>query len=123
MQSGFADNPYGYAPPTETPIPGVDHPGEALRNAYFSVQEGEPLVASNQPGTMYYVVSLDRREPVEMNNLYGPIGEEMSYKALSRIQTSIRQNDAWMNRLRREAGLPADWTPPDESTEEQAERG
>lgn len=123
MQSGFADNPFGYAPPTETPIPGVDHPGEALRNAYFSVQDGDPLVASNQPGTMYYVVSLDRREPVEMNNLYGPIGEEMSYKQLSRIQTSIRQNEAWMNRLRRDAGLPADWIPPDESKDEQAERG
>lgn len=123
MQTGFADNPFGYAPPTETPIPGIAYPAEALRNAYFSVQEGEPLVASNQPGTMYYVVALDRREPVDFNNLYGPVGEEMSYKALTRVQTMIRQNQDWMDRLRREAGLPADWAPPDEASKDEEARG
>ena len=38
-------------------------PGEAFRDAYFGLQKGAVEVAPNQPKTVYYVLTLDRREP------------------------------------------------------------
>ncbi len=50
-------------PVVETPIPGVPFAGEAFRDAYFALQAGSVDVAPNQPETVYFVMTLDRREP------------------------------------------------------------
>lgn len=120
-QSGISANPFESAPQVETPIADVPYAGEAFRDAYFGIQEGETAVAPNEPATSYYVIALDRREPVDFAQFYGPVGEEMRFRSLARQETAVRQDEAWMKRLRDQAGLPADWTPPDESEKDQAQ--
>ena len=57
------------SPVAETPIPDVPHAGEAFRDAYFGLQTGSVDVAPNQPRTVYYVMTLDRREPATFSAL------------------------------------------------------
>ncbi len=116
-QSGVSTNPFEPAPEVETPVPDVPHAGEAFRDAYFALQEGQPAVAADRPETTYYVMALDRREAVDFDEFYGPVGEEMRFRSLARQEAGVRQDEAWMNRLRRQAGLAPDWTPPDEKEE------
>lgn len=120
-QSGISTNPFEPAPQVETPIADVPHAGAAFRDAYFGIEEGETAVAADQPETTYYVIALDRREPVDFNQFYGPVGEEMRFRSLARQETAVRRDDAWMARLRSQAGLPADWTPPDEVAKDEAQ--
>ncbi|AMV39748.1 hypothetical protein [Planctomyces sp. SH-PL62] len=115
---GLGAGPFDYVPQTETPIPDVDYAGDDFRDAYFGVKEGETAVASNLPKTTYYVVVPDRREPVAFAQLYAPNGEEMRFNMLAGDEAAIRQDETWMNRLRRQAGLPADWAPPDEKAKD-----
>lgn len=116
-QSGIATNPFEPAPEVETSIPDVPHAGEAFRDAFFALQDGHPAVAADRSETTYYVLALDRREPVEFDEFYGPVGEEMRFRSLARQEAGVRQDDAWMDRLRRQAGLAPDWAPPDEKEE------
>ncbi|WP_337176726.1 hypothetical protein [Paludisphaera sp.] len=119
-QSGISGNPFEPAPQVETPIADVPRAGKEFRDAYFGIQEGETAVAPNLPRTTYYVIALDRREPVDFGQFYGPIGEEMRFRSLARQETAVRQDQAWMDRLRRQAGLAADWAPPDELDKDDA---
>ncbi len=111
------------SPVVETPIPDVLHPGEAFRDAYFGLQAGSVAVAPNQPRTVYYVMTLDRREPASFSALYAPNGDEYRYKSMAREQASRQQDEQWMGLLRRQAGLKPDWVPPDEAKKEEAARG
>lgn len=120
---GLGANPFDYVPQAETPIPDVDHAGDDFRDAFFGVRDGETAVASNLPKTTYYVIAPDRREPASFAQLYAPNGEEMRFNMLAGDEASIRQDEAWMNRLRRDAGLPADWAPPDERARDEDAQG
>ncbi|MDG3003947.1 hypothetical protein [Paludisphaera mucosa] len=118
QMGGVGANPFEYVAQAETPIPDVPFAGEAFRNAYFGLRDGETAVAPNEPKTSYYVLALDRREPVDFAQLYAPNGEEMRYRALAGEEAAAHQDESWMNRLRRDAGLPADWAPPDENAKD-----
>ena len=111
------------SPVVETPIPGVPHAGEAFRDAYFGLQAGSVDVAPNQPRTVYYVMTLDRREPATFSALYAPNGDEYRYKSMAREQASRQQDEQWMGWLRQQAGLKPDWIPPDEAKKDEAARG
>jgi peptidyl-prolyl cis-trans isomerase D len=104
--------------PEDTPIPEVPHPGEAFRDAYFSLQNGSTKVAPNQPETVYYALTLDRREPATFAALYAPNGDEFRYKMVARDQAERDLVEHWMGWLRDQAGLPGDWLPPDEAKAE-----
>jgi peptidyl-prolyl cis-trans isomerase D len=106
------------SPVTETPIPEVSHPGEAFRDTYFGLRKGEVEVAVNQPKTVYYVLTEDRREPATFAALYSPNSDEFRYKAMARETAARRQDAQWMGWLRQQAGLKADWLPPDEANKE-----
>ena len=110
-------------PVVETPIPDVPHAGEAFRDAYFGLQAGSVDVAPNQPRTVYYVMTLDRREPATFSALYAPNGDEYRYKIMAREQASRQQDEQWMGWLRQQAGLKPDWIPPDEAKKDEAARG
>jgi hypothetical protein len=110
------------SPVVETPIPDVPHAGEALRNAYFGVQAGSALVAPNQPATVYYVITQDRREPATFSALYAPNGDEFRYKTLAREEAAKHQEQQWVNWLRQRAGLKSDWVPPDEAKRDESAR-
>jgi len=111
------------SPVVETPIPDVPHAGEAFRDAYFGLQAGSVDVAPNQPRTVYYVMTLDRREPATFSALYAPNGDEYRYKSMAREQASRQQDEQWMGWLRQQAGLKPDWLPPDEAKKDEAARG
>ncbi|MGA2705460.1 MAG: hypothetical protein ABSH35_30805 [Isosphaeraceae bacterium] len=111
------------SPVVETPIPDVPHAGEAFRDAYFGLQAGSVDVAPNQPRTVYYVLTLDRREPASFSALYAPNGDEPRYKSMAREQASRQQDEQWMGWLRQQAGLKPDWLPPDEAKKDEAARG
>ena len=111
------------SPVVETPIPDVPHAGEAFRDAYFGLQAGAVDVAPNQPRTVYYVMTLDRREPATFSALYAPNGDEYRYKSMAREQASRQQDEQWMGWLRQQAGLKPDWIPPDEAKKDEAARG
>jgi hypothetical protein len=111
------------SPVVETPIPDVPHAGEAFRDAYFGLQAGSVNVAPNQPRTVYYVMTLDRREPASFSALYASNGDEYRYKSMAREQASRQQVEQWMGWLRQQAGLKPDWIPPDEAKKDEAARG
>ena len=111
------------SPVVETPIPDVPQAGEAFRDAYFGLQAGSVDVAPDQPRTVYYVMTLDRREPATFSALYAPNGDEYRYKSMAREQASRQQDEQWMGWLRQQAGLKPDWIPPDEAKKDEAARG
>ena len=104
----------------ETSIPDVPFAGPSLRDAYFSLQTGSVEIAANQPRTVYYVMTLDRREPATFAALYAPSGDEYRYKRQMLLEQMLKQQDQWMSWLRHQAGLKADWVPPDELRKDEA---
>ena len=107
----------------DTPIPEIDHPGIAFRQAYFSLQNGSVAVSSNLPETVFYVMALDRREPATFDTLYyAPNSEEFRYKMVARQQAERELVDHWMGWLRQQAGLKADWIPSDEAKNESSRK-
>jgi peptidyl-prolyl cis-trans isomerase D len=101
--------------PIESQIPDVPNPGDAFRNAYFSLQPGAVEVVSNQPKSVYYVITPDRHEPAKFTALYAPNGDEFRYKNIVREQALRKQDQEWMSWLRKQAGLKEDWVPSDEA--------
>jgi hypothetical protein len=109
-------------PSEETPIPEVVQPGETFRSTYFALQPGSVSVAPNQPRTIYYVMTLQRREPATFAALYAPNSDEFRYKMLARDQAARLLDDQWMGWLRQQAGVKPDWIPPDEAKEASSSR-
>jgi len=107
------------SPVVETPIADVPLAGEAFRDAYFGLQPWSVDVAPNQPKTVFYVMTLDRREPASFSALYAPNGDEFRYKSMAREQASRQQDEQWMSWLRQQAGLKTDWIPPDEAKKDE----
>jgi hypothetical protein len=101
------------------PIPDVPLAGPSFRDAYFSLQTGSVEVAANQPRTVYYVMTLDRREPATFTALYASGGEEFRYKQMAFERAIKQQDEQWMSWLRQQAGLKPDWAPPDELRKEE----
>ncbi len=100
--------------PEESPIPDVPLVGDAFRDAYFGLEPGSVAVAPNEPRTVFYVMTLDRREPATFDALYAPNSDEYRYKISARDQAAQHLDEDWMGWLRKEAGLKPDWIPPDE---------
>jgi hypothetical protein len=98
----------------DTPIPDVAFSGDAFRDAYFSLQPSAITIAPNQPRTIFYVMSLEKRQPATFTTLYAPYGDQRRYESSARKQAEDILADEWMNWLRQKAGLKIDWVPPDE---------
>jgi len=121
-QASLMPGRFEMEPPQESPVPEVAHAGEAFRETYFSLQPGSIAVAPNQPKTVYYVMSLDQREPATFAALYAPNGDEFRYNMPAREQASRQLVDHWMGWLRQQAGLKPDWVPADEARGESSPR-
>jgi peptidyl-prolyl cis-trans isomerase D len=121
-QSTFLTGQFQFdpGPPEETPIVEVPHPGEAFRDAYFGLQPGSVAVAPNEPRTIFYVLTLERREPATFASLYAPNSDELRYKMSAQRQAYRQLTDAWMSWLRQKAKLKPDWVPPDEARSKSA---
>jgi peptidyl-prolyl cis-trans isomerase D len=108
--------------PADTPIPDVAYAGDTFRNAYFALQPGAVAVAANDPKRVYYVLTLDRREPATFSALYAPNGDEFRYKMFARDQAGRQLMERWMSWLRQQAGIGPDWVPADEAKPESSGR-
>jgi hypothetical protein len=106
-----------------SPIPDVPYPGETFRNGYFGLPTGAVAVAPNQPKTVYYVLTPERREPATFASLYAPNGDEFRYKLFTQREAARRLEEQWMGWLRQRAGLKPDWIPPDEAKTKSAAEG
>jgi hypothetical protein len=112
--------PGQFAPrtPRPTDLPQFSEPGDELRRALFDLGPNEVAVAPNAPKTVYYVLAYHDRKPVQFTELYGSqFGPYMSLQNEVRLEAQERTIEEWMAQLRAEAGLPADWSPPDEEQE------
>jgi len=121
--TSFMSGQFDAGVPEESPIPDVPYPGEAFRNAYFSLQTGAVAVAPNQPKTVYYVLTPERREPATFASLYAPNGDEYRYKMFTQREAARRLDEQWMGWLRQQAGIKPDWIPPDEAKSKSASEG
>ncbi len=109
-------------PPIPTEIPQFPYASAALRDAIFGLNPGSVAVAANQPRTVYYVVSLDRRLSAPFAMLYAPNGDYIRYQREAMTQAAQDRDQRWMGRLREQAGLDAKWVPSDEAKGESSSR-
>ncbi len=108
-------------PPTESEIRQIPNAGEALRNALFDLAPKSVAVAPNQPKSIYFVLTQDRREPASFAALYAPNGDYMRYLSESMAEAQRRRDEEWMNGLRKQAELKPGWKPRDEVDREEKE--
>lgn len=111
-----------FGPPVETRIPEVPDAGDSFRDAFFHLEKGSTAVVPNQPKTIWYVLTLEKRDPATLASLYAPNGDEFRFKSITRDQASRTLDDQWMGQLRGEAGLKPGWIPPDEAKDEKTSR-
>ena len=98
----------------DSTIPDIAFPGDAFRDAYFGLEGGKFAVAPNRPRTIFYVMSLEKREPATFAALYAPYGDQRRYESSAQRQAERELSEEWMTWLRQKAGLKNDWVPPDE---------
>jgi peptidyl-prolyl cis-trans isomerase D len=113
---------YSSAPPIPTELPQFPNASEALRDAYFGLTPGDVAAAANQPKTVYYVLTLDRRIPASFAALYAPNGDYIRYQREALTQGSQERDRQWMSLLRTQAGLDPNWVPSDEAKAESSSR-
>jgi hypothetical protein len=122
-QTNFMSSPSDMGTPEETPIADVAYPGEAFRDAYFGLQAGAVAVAPDQPKTVYYVMTPDRRVPATFAALYAPNGDSFRYNMVTQREAARRLEENWLGWLRKQAGIKPDWIPPDEAKSKSASEG
>jgi peptidyl-prolyl cis-trans isomerase D len=116
LQPGAPLGAFQFDKPTPSLIPGIPEPSEALRQALFSLAPKSVAVAPNRPKTIYYVLAFDQAYPVNLAGLYSTrFGSAFTYRNEAITDASRRRLDEWMAELRRKAGVPAGWIPPDET--------
>jgi hypothetical protein len=109
--------------PTPTEFRQVAEAGDEFRDAYFGLRPGDVAVAPNQPKTVYYVLTLNRRDPASFAALYAPNGDYIRYQRETYLTALKRRDDEWMGALRKKAGLDPHWAPREELNRESAPAG
>jgi peptidyl-prolyl cis-trans isomerase D len=120
LQPGAMLNPFQPEPARPSEILQIPDASPALRDALFGLQPGTVAVAPNLAKTTYYVLALNERSPADLAGLYSPFGSRMSLQNDVLLEAIARRSREWMQELRTKAGLPADWTPPEEQREQTA---
>ncbi|GIW87350.1 MAG: hypothetical protein KatS3mg108_1674 [Isosphaeraceae bacterium] len=67
-------SPFALPESRPSEIPELPNAGAELRKALFALEPGVVQVAPNAPKTVYYVLTLDRRTPADLRDLFGPLG-------------------------------------------------
>jgi peptidyl-prolyl cis-trans isomerase D len=110
--------------PTPTEFRQITAAGDEFRDAYFGLRPGDVAVAPNRPKTVYYVLTLNRRDPASFAALYAPNGDYIRFQRETFLEALKRRDDEWMGALRKKAGLDPNWVPKDElNRESAADRG
>ncbi|WP_435015582.1 hypothetical protein TA3x_003126 [Tundrisphaera sp. TA3] len=107
-------------PATPNELPQIPRAGQELADTLFGLKPNEVAVAPDLPKKTYYVMTLNQREPASFATLFGPNGSLSSFYSETRTDVLTRNLTDGMTRLREEAGLKPDWTPPDETRDAEA---
>jgi hypothetical protein len=114
MQAGSA-NPFVFSRPMPSEIKGIPDPSPELRQALFGLGPNTVAVEPNQSKTVYYVMTLRETLPVEVADLYARFGPQISLQMEVQRDSERARIEAWMKELRKRAGVPDNWIPPDEA--------
>jgi hypothetical protein len=125
LEASMLPMPGQFSPlrPRPTEIPEIADPSDELRDLLFELEPGEVAVAADMPKSHYYVMALNKRYPVSYVALYGSTGQFMEMKVNVLQEARERLYNSWMDRLRTEAGLKPDWSPPEEAEVRISRRG
>ena len=102
-------------PATPTDLVEIRMAGETLLDSLFALKPGEVAVEADQPQENYYVLTLDKRDPVPFMALMGPNGSHASYRRETQEEAFRKAYGDGMARLREQAG----YRPQDYPTEDQ----
>lgn len=108
------DGPMGS--PTPTDLPQIPTAGPEFVASLFDLKPGQVSVQPDQPKLTYYVQAVDRRDPVSYDGLFGSSGTLAARFYMPTLADAMRTSvTETMKDLRKRAGLPENWTPPEES--------
>ncbi len=102
--------------PTPTDLPQIPTAGSDFIASLFDLKTGQVAVLPDQPKLSYYVQTLDRRDPINYDGLFGPSGTLAARFYMPTLADQMRTavSDS-MKDLRKQAGLPDNWIPPEEA--------
>ena len=109
---------YERGPATPTDLPEILQAGQPLIDTLFALKPGEVEVRPDLPEANYYVLTLEKRDPVSFTALMGPNGSLAGYKSETQEVMYRKAYGEGMARLREQAG----YKPQDYPSEDQQER-
>lgn len=113
--------PFERGPATLADFIEIPKAGQPLIDSLFALKPGDVAVEADQPRENYYVMALEKREPVAFMALMGPNGSLASYRYETQQETFRKAYGDGMARLREQAGYrPQDY--PSETQDREANR-
>jgi hypothetical protein len=103
-------------PATPVDLVEIRQAGQSLIDTLFALKPGEVAVEPDQPKSTYYVLTLQKRDPVSFMALMGPNGSLASYRSETEMEVLRKVYGEGMARLREQAG----YHPEDYPSEEKA---
>jgi hypothetical protein len=110
-------------PATPTELIEIRMAGQTLVDALFDLKPGEVAVEADQPQENYYVMALDKRDPVPFMALMGPNGSLASYRRETQEEIFRKAYGEGMARLREQAGYRPQDYPSDQQDREASREG
>jgi peptidyl-prolyl cis-trans isomerase D len=110
-------------PATPTELLEIRQAGQPLIDSLFALKPGEVAVEADLPQANYYVLALEKRDPVKFMALMGPNGSLASYKNETQAETYRKVYVDAMARLRDKAGYRPQDYPTDEQERDAAREG
>jgi hypothetical protein len=108
-------------PATPTEIRQVPDASPALIDALFALKPGDVAVEPDLPKSTYYVLTLDKREPVSYMALMGPNGSLAGYWRETQDSVMRKAYREGMTRLREQAGYhPEDYPSEEKPRDEES---
>ena len=105
-------------PPTPTDLPQVPDAGPTFIESLFALKPGQVAVEPDLPQGTYYVMALDKRDPVSYMALMGPNGSLAGYWSETQMDVMRKAYSEGMSRLRDQAGFKPDDYPAEERSRE-----
>ena len=110
------------APATPTEIRQIPDASPTLIDTLFALKPGEVAVEPDLPKTTYYVMTLDKRDPVSYMALMGPNGSLAGYWSETQNEVMQKSYREGMMRLREQAGYrPEDYPSESQARDEESD--
>ena len=93
-------------PATLTELPQIPEAGPPLLDSLFALKPGEVAVEPDLPKTTYYVMTLDKRDPVSYMALMGPNGSLAAYRSETQDEMLRKGLSRWHGTAPRASRLP-----------------